>query len=179
MNDFQDFLNTLTPEQLRQLADMKEGADSKPQSKKRKQKRKKLILPDDKPQPASNQPIRKTRNKQKRKPKSTLDKLLGQKGAPCRRLGPTELGTRPNRFEDGDIADIKDSCQADFELDKLLSKNRKPAPRLKPERQPQFLDAECSICEDEFGNVPAYACYKDGGKYIFTCDECARGRGNQ
>lgn len=180
MSDFQDFLNTLTPEQLRQLADIKEGKEPEGKRSKRKQSRKKTIVTEDsQPQPVQTGPQRKTSSRRNKKQKrGTIDKILDKKGAPAKRLGSTPLGKRPNRFVDGDLSYLKDEEQQDIKIDQLLNLNRKPSPRMRPDRQQQFVDAVCSRCDDEFTNVPASACYKDGSVFVFTCDDCVKGLGN-
>jgi len=167
MSNFQDFLDTLTPEQLRKLADAKE-AESPPKNPKRKQSRKKLILTE-----TPSTPTRKKSGPQRTKKKrGTLDKLLDKKGKPAKRLGSTPLGDRPNRFEQWEESKAHTD---DIEVDAKLTKDRQPTIRFKPDRQPQFVDAVCSKCDDIFENVSINACYKDGAGFVFVCDDCIGG----
>ena len=170
--NIEDLLELLTPEQLEELARRKRSESNEP-SKKRKQQRHKT-----EPKVSSGGPVPISKPKPRtgrQQKKSTLDKVLGDKGSPARRLGPPELGKRPNRFADGDLSDVKDTDQHLIKEDKQLWLDRKPTRRTT--RPANYFTATCSRCDTIYDEVPASDCYKDEGGYVFICEPCMKNIG--
>ena len=177
----EDFLASLTPEQLEHLADVKrkkaeaEGKSEQPKSK-RKQSRKKEGQSKQRRSPRP----KKKETKKGRKAKSTVDKMLDKRGKAARRLGPTELGERPNRFLNGDLKGLRHAEKDIIAIDQAELadhwKGKKPTGKTN-RPAPQMVDATCSKCDIEYENVSESACYRDGGINVFICEDCVRGMG--
>jgi hypothetical protein len=178
----EQFLESLTPEQLEHLAEIKrqEGKES---PKKRKQNRKKLILPDDEPKP-SQSTQKNPRQRAKNKPVRVTDTQIKQTGSHPnipkahnygKNLGPPELGKRPNRFATGDYASVQNTDKHLIEEDKKHWEGKVPTPRMMSREE--YFSATCSRCQNLFENVPGSECYKDDTGYAFICEDCLNNMG--
>ena len=165
--NIEDFLKTLTADQLEELARLKREEDTpskEEQPKKRKQNRNKV---------PTKKPTRNKKRNKKKKKRNTVQKLLDKQGVPAQRLGSTPLGDRPNRFVDGDLKDVSKSSLEDTKIDSLLNKDQSSSRHLMKRTQ-DLVGATCSRCEYYYDDISTKLCYKDGSIFVFNCDDCIR-----